>query len=398
VAPGFEHLRDVFEKADIGDGGASFAAYVGGRRIADLWAGNAKPGVAWSEDTVSTVMSTTKGMAALCAQLLWDRGELDVDAEVSRYWPQYAQAGKDGTLVRHILTHTSGMLCFTDPGELLDWSGSGWDDYDEIAKRIAQSPPLWRPGTRIGYHGISYGWLLQELVRRITGDTLGTFFAREIAEPLGVDIHIGTPAHVQERMADIITTGPKPRGFTKIVDDAIQKTNRDPQTALAQASLAMHGSAFGKQEFLNLATTRSAEIPAANGTANARGIARVYAMLAGGGELDGTRIVSPESIELFRSKAASGPTQVWPTYGPLRFIRPPKLRYALGYEGEFGEVRRGREFGPSPSAFGHRGAGGQIGFADPQGGVAVSFTRSHYTNGTAATALIDALYEGLDRS
>jgi CubicO group peptidase (beta-lactamase class C family) len=288
------------------------------------------------------------------------------------------------------------MLCFENPGELLDWSGTGWDDYDAITQRIAASPPAWVPGTRIGYHGISFGWLLQELVRRITGDTLGTFFAREVAQPLDVDLFIGTGVEIQQRMADIVTTAERPGWIARLAGRSMQKTVQDPHSALAQASVTMHGR-FIDGRFLNLEKARAAEIPAVNGTGDARGLARVYAMLAQGGELDGTRIVSRESISLFRQKAASGRTAVWPRSGLMRLIKPPQMRYGLGYEGNFGAVTRPRQFGPGTGAFGHLGAGGQIGFADPEQGIAAAFTRSHFSGWAASTALIEALYAATER-
>jgi CubicO group peptidase (beta-lactamase class C family) len=394
VASGFEAVKDAFERSEIARGGASFGAYYRGRPVVDLWAGEARPGVAWQENTVSTVMSATKGLAALCAQILWDRGELDLDAPVTRYWPEYGQAGKGDTLVRHVLTHTAGMLSFQDPGDLLDWSGNGWDDYDEIARRIAASPPAWEPGTRIGYHAFSIGWLIQELVRRITGDTIGTFFAREVAQPLELDAYIGTPEAVQQRMADLVVErSPEPRGFARLAMNALHREQADPDSPIAQSSVQMHGRSFSDElQFFNLPATRTAELAAAGATTNGRNLARIYATLAEGGELNGQRIVSPESIELFRTPAAGGRTMIWPRNGFLRLMPAPRMRYALGYEGDFGEAPKPWRFGPTPQSFGHLGAGGQIGFADPVRRVAAGFTRTYLQEWSVSTALIEALY------
>lgn len=401
VASGFEPVRQAFAECNITQGGASFAAYVEGEKVVDLWGGEATPGVAWEEDTLSTAMSTTKGLAALCAQILSDRGELDIDAPVTRYWPEYGQAGKESTLVRHVLTHTAGLLCFTSPGALLDWEGNGWDDYDEIARRIAASPPTWEPGTRIGYHAFSIGWLLQELVRRITGDTIGAFFAREVAQALELDTYIGTPDAAQQRVADLVP-GAEPGVIARMLMRPVTREQNDPRTPLAQAGVLMHGSTFSDNlAFFNLPRTRSAELPAAGASTNGRNLARVYAMLAEGGALDGHRIVSRESIDLFRTPAARGRTMVWPQRGLLGLLPAPMMRYALGYEGDFGEAKKPWRFGPTAESFGHLGAGGQIGLADPERRVSVGFTRTQLADWKASTALIGALYEcipGAERS
>jgi CubicO group peptidase (beta-lactamase class C family) len=397
VADGFQSVQEVFARTVLPGGGASFSAYFGADKVVDLWAGEARPGDPWKQDTISTVMSATKGLAALCAQILWDRGELDLDAPVAHYWPEYGQAGKSGTLVRHVLTHTAGMLCFQNPGEVLDWSGNGWNDYDEIARRIAASPPAWEPGTRIGYHAFGIGWLLQELVRRITADTIGAFFAREVATPLHLDAYIGIPATELPRMADLVVDpAAEPRGIARLATRMLRREQADLASPIAQAGVQMHGGSFGEHmDFFNLSQTRTAELPAAGASTNARSLARMYAMLALGGELDGQRIVSRESVDLFRTPAAGGRTMVWPRKGVFRVIPSPRMRYALGYEGDFGRAPRPWRFGPTPESFGHLGAGGQIGFADPVHRVAVGFTRTDLRDWSASTALIGALYECL---
>jgi CubicO group peptidase (beta-lactamase class C family) len=395
VTPGFEAVQEAFARIDIGRGGAAFSAYVEGEKAVDLWAGEARPGVAWSRDTMTTAMSATKGCAALCAQILHDRGLLDVDAPVAHYWPEYAQAGKEKTLVRHILNHTSGMLCFQDPGDLLDWSGNGWDDYDEIARRIAASPPAWEPGTRIGYHAISVGWLIQELVRRITGTTVGSFFAHEVAKPLGLSIFIGTPEPERVRLADQISDPPaESSSLPEPVLALVKRVLADPDSRIAQANVHMHGGVISDHiGFFGQAKVRRLEIPAANGSVDARSLARMYAMLAQGGELGGVRIVSPESIKVFGTKTFSGPNALWPDNGLPEWLTPPEMRYALGYEGDFGEGPPPWRFGPTPESFGHLGAGGQVGFADPVRHVAIGFVRSRLgEDWSVSNALVEALY------
>jgi CubicO group peptidase (beta-lactamase class C family) len=347
---------------------------------------------------MSTGFSATKGVAAVCMLLLHDRGLIDVDAPVSHYWPEYAQAGKEATLVRHVLNHTAGLLYFDDPGALLDWSGGGWDDYDEIARRIAASPPAWEPGTRIGYHAISVGWLCQELVRRVTGMTLGSFFAKEVAQPLGLSIFIGTPEAEQARLATAIAEEPDVSTPELAALHAhVEKLLGDPSLLVNRSAIYMHGQSLSSNMGLvNLPRVRSVEIPAMNGSMEARSLAKLYAVLAQGGELDGVRLVSSETVRLFGTMTFSGPSAVVAESGLEALMGPGDTRYALGFEGDFGEGPKPWPFGPSPQAFGHRGAGGQLGFADPSRKVAIGFVRNHMAGDwTVSTALVDALYGNL---
>ena len=395
VESGFERMADVFADADLKRGGAAFAAYVEGRQVADLWGGEQTPGVPWREDTLTTAMSATKGAAATVMLVLADRGLIDVEAPVSRYWPEYAQAGKEATLVRHVLNHTAGLLCFEDPGSVLDWSGRGWDDYDEISRRIAASPPAWEPGTAIGYHGISFGWLCQELVRRVTGMTLGAFFAKEVAEPLGLSLFIGTPKVEHDRLATWHASPPPGSESPELV--AVQQKLREimsnPSLPVSQSAIFMHGqSLYENFDFFNLPRIRETEIPAANGSMEARGLARMYAVLAEGGELDSVRLASPKTIKLFGTKSFGGVSAIAERSGLADVLDSPPMRYALGFEGDFGETPKPWRFGPTVETFGHLGAGGQIGFADPVHRVSVAFLRSDGDDWEASTALVDALY------
>lgn len=390
----FAAVERAFARCDLGRGGAAFAAYVDGVKVVDLWAGEAQPGIPWRRDTLVTAMSATKGFAALCVQVLADRGLVDVDAPVIRYWPEYGQMSKERTLVRHILNHTSGMLCFHEPGHLLDWSGDGWDDYDEIARRIAASPAMWAPGTRIGYHAISVGWLIQELVRRVTGMTVGAFFASEIADPLGLAIHIGTLRAEQERLADIITDPPGSSGpKNKLMWALVKREMSKPDSLIAKAFVQMHGGTLADHfDFFNLPVVRALEIPAANGSADARSIARLYSVLAQAEEVKGPRIVSLTSTRQFGTPCVSGLSALSPNSGIAKWFKPPQMRYALGYEGDFGAGPKPGRFGPTPESFGHLGAGGQVGFADPIRRVAVGFLRNHHNDWSVPTTLVKTLY------
>ncbi len=180
VAAGFEPAREAFGQGatDLGDGGGAFCAYVEGVPVVDLWGGTARPGQPWESDTRAVLMSLTKGLAALCVQILVDRGQVDVDAPVSAYWPEFAASGKEKVLVRHVLTHTAGVLSFPGEPELLGLDGTGWDDYDAIADGLAAATPSWEPGTRFGYHALTFGWLLGEIIRRVSGRRVGSSSVR----------------------------------------------------------------------------------------------------------------------------------------------------------------------------------------------------------------------------
>lgn len=175
TAPGYETVREVFARGIRGfsAGGACFAAYVHGQPVVDLWGGMAGPGQPWERDTLAVMMSSTKGLVGLCAQILSERGQLEVDVPVSRYWPEFAQNGKGAVLVSHVLTHSAGILELPRDLVSLGWDGRGWDDHEAIAAALAAARPLWAAGEGFGYHALTYGWLVGELVRRVTGKSLG---------------------------------------------------------------------------------------------------------------------------------------------------------------------------------------------------------------------------------
>ena len=404
VAPGFEQVEQVFREGadDLAPGGGAFSVYVEGTKVVDLWAGNATGSSPWCEDTLATLMSTTKGFTALCAQVLHSRGLLDVEAPVANYWPEFAQAGKERATVRQVLDHTVGVLGFPDPGRLLDWTGRGWDDYDAIAEAIAAAPPAWEPGTRIGYHAISCGWMTGELVRRITGSTIGSFLRREIAEPLGVDAWIGSPPSVQPRIAPVLAESYDGMPAEIVAVDRLVRAGFDEEgSLLATAAVRMHGSNVidSLSTFVNSPTVQALEIAAANGAAGARDIARTYAMLSLGGELDGVRIVSAESVALFSRVSAQGRSAVTPELrlpGGER-IPAPFTCYGLGYACNVPEPGMPPAFGPNRETFGHAGHGGQIGFADPVRRVGLGFVRNQLSlSPHFAVSLIAALYECLE--
>ena len=304
TAPGFERVAETLgtgagltlgdreRRADLGEGGGAFCAYVDGECVVDIWTGVAGPGRAWEEDTRAVIMSSTKGMTTLCAHMLEDRGELDLDAPVVRYWPEFGQAGKSATTVRQLLSHQSGAIGVPGADRLLSWDGRGWSDSEAIAAAIANGEPAWEPGTRHGYHGVTFGWLVGELVRRISGRSLGTFFESEVAGPLGVACSIGTPASELPSVATVMEFPVRPGAQSAL--RAIDPESKSGRSVLAGA----HGTMFADErgeprfaEFMNTPAVLGAEIGALGATATARALARTYMALA-----DGEELVSRDSV------------------------------------------------------------------------------------------------------
>jgi len=398
VAPGFEPVRDLLahgatlqigdrqRRVDLGEGGGAFAAFVDGACVVDIWTGPSAPGVAWSASTRAVIMSATKGLTTLCAQILADRQLLDIDAPVVEYWPEFGAAGKQATTVRQVLSHRSGALAVPDADSLLAWDGTGWAAGESIAAAIAAAPPAWEPGTRHGYHGITYGWLVGELVRRVSGKSLGTFFRTEVAEPIGAACDIGTPPSGLPSVATVIEWGPSSAPRAGVAADA--------DTLAGRSVLAgRHGSLFTDErgtprfaEFINTPAVLEAEIGAINATATARDLARVYDAVLG------RSLVSEASTRAFATEQVCGPDAV------MRVA----TRWAVGYTRESPMPIAGvpRQHGPNDDAFGHTGAGGQLAFADPVAGVACAFVRNHLERQSMplmGAVLVDELYRCLGR-
>ncbi|HEY1337996.1 MAG TPA: serine hydrolase domain-containing protein [Bryobacteraceae bacterium] len=305
VAGKFSSVREAFEEnlASGADMGASCCATLAGVTIVDLWGGFADTAKTrpWERDTIVHVFSTTKTMVALTALLLADRGELDFDAPVARYWPEFAANGKERVKVSHLLSHSSGLSGWRErlkEEDLYDW--------EKMTSLLAAQAPLWEPGTASGYHAISFGHLVGEVVRRITGKSLGTVFREEIAEPLNADFHIGLPASEDARVAEII---PWPM----------------PQSSAAKPVF----SEIQEITFLNMpwdaATTtrtrawRGAEIPAVNGHGNARSVAGIHRILANGGVAEGKRYLSEAGCRKALELQIEGPDLVMAHLPPARF-------------------------------------------------------------------------------
>jgi CubicO group peptidase (beta-lactamase class C family) len=287
--PRFDAVRTTLsDQIDSGaDVCASVAVFLHGEPVVDLWGGwaDAEKTTPWQSDTITNVWSTTKTMTFLCTLILHDRGELDYDAPVATYWPEFAANGKEHVLVRHVMGHTAGLSGWEEPLALEDLA-----DWTLCTERLAAQKPWWTPGEGSGYHAVTQGYLIGEIVRRITGESIGQWFAREVAKPLDSDFHIGLPESEDRRVSNVIP--PPPIDMAALgaqVSDVTLKTFMNPPL---DATAAHH------------AWWRRAEIPAANGQGNARSVAAVQSIVAGKGAARGVRLLSPEGIEpIFREQA-----------------------------------------------------------------------------------------------
>ena len=301
-----EVLAESLAKADVG---ASAAVFVDGEPVVDIWGGYADAArtIPWERDTITGVWSTTKTMVSLCALILADRGDLDLAAPVARYWPEFAAAGKEGVLVRHLLAHTAGLPEIDGPVSVEDLY-----DWPAITERLAAQPPRWEPGTLVGYQSITLGFCVGEVIRRITGQPFGEFFAAEVAGPLGADFHIGLPAEHDHRVATLIAPPGSPG------DDwaaAPPSTSREGAPSAAGGGLGIRVSDG------NSLAWRRAQVPDANGFGNARSVAAVQSVLACGGTVRGVRLLSPAGCEVARQEQYHGPDQVLGS----------SMRYGMGY-------------------------------------------------------------------
>jgi CubicO group peptidase (beta-lactamase class C family) len=286
----FRAVRDAFAGnfAHQGEIGAAVAVTVDGKRVLDLWAGHtdARRTRPWTRDTIVNIASATKGPTAICAHYLAGRGLLDLDAPVAAYWPEFARAGKAAIPVHLLLSHRAGLPAIDAPlptEALYDWGA--------MTRALAAQQPWWEPGTRHGYHAFTFGWLVGEVVRRITGRSLGRYWREEVAGPLGIDCHIGLGAEHDARVAEFI---PGPPGELDVEAELIK--NAGPMTAKAVNNPPKTVAD------MNTRAWRRAEIPAGNAHTNARALARAYGALACGGELDGVRLLSPQDIDRARAE------------------------------------------------------------------------------------------------
>lgn len=305
----FAEVRELFERnfAEEGEVGASFAVTVEGEFVVDLWAGHADKAQTrpWQEDTIVNVYSTTKTMSFICALVLADRGLLDFDAKVTTYWPEFGQNGKENTLVRHFMSHSAAVPGFvpalTDATQLYDW--------EACTNNLASQAPWWEAGTKSGYHAITQGYLIGELIRRVSGKTIGCFFREEIAGPLGADFHIGMDESDFPRVAEMIPDPTPPSGGA--FDDM------DSESIPAR----VFASAPAGTEAVNTPAWRAAEIPAAGGHGNARSVVRAQTALANGGSAFGVELLSAAGSRRILEEQTNGPDAV--------LLLP--IRFGMGY-------------------------------------------------------------------
>jgi CubicO group peptidase (beta-lactamase class C family) len=375
VEPRFTPVRDAFARNFVahGDVGAACCVHHRGRVVVDLHGGVAdrSTGRPWDERTLQLVFSSTKGVTAACVLRLVERGVLDLDAPVARYWPEFAMNGKGGIPVRWLLSHRAGLAA-VDGDYTLDEALS----WDPVVAALAAQPPAWPPGTQHGYHLRSYGWLLGELVRRVTGRTIGRFLADEIARPLGLDLWIGLPASEAPRVSRIVPPDPPSGPMAEVFERLFA-----PDT-LAGRALTGPSNLFHYDEMWNRRALHAAELPSSNGIASARALARLYAALAG--EVDGVRVLRAETVARATEVQSDGPDAVLflPTRFGLGFMLPPALAPSA-----------------PATAFGHPGAGGSLAFADPAADIGFAYVMNRMRldlEDRRADSLVAALYQALD--
>jgi CubicO group peptidase (beta-lactamase class C family) len=343
VAPGFEKVADVFTANfdDAGEVGAACCVYVDGRPVVDLWGGVADPddGRPWRHDTPVLIFSAAKGLTAVCVHRLVERGELDLDAPVAAYWPEFGAEGKDGITLRWVLSHRAGVAAVDAPVTLEDIVG-----WHGVVAAVAAQAPNWEPGTAHGYHARTFGWILGEVVRRVTGKSLGAFLATEVAGPLDLDVWIGLPEAIEPRLAPIIPPDPPadPQ-FRALLDSMLASDSLFGRVLTGPSNLFNYDGRWNERPLLG------AEMPSSNAVATATAAARLYAATVS--EVDGVRLLAPATVDAARTVQSDGPDCVLArdTRFGLGFMLPPLL-------------------GPEcpPTAFGHSGAGGALAFADAE--------------------------------
>jgi CubicO group peptidase (beta-lactamase class C family) len=373
--PKFAAVREAFEtnfrtEEEIG---SCASVVVDGKTVVDLWGGwqdkaCTKP---WERDTIVCMMSVSKGVSAITFNVLLDRGLVELDAPIARYWPEFAQAGKEKIPVRYALDHRAGLAVCSEklpPGSIFDW--------DVIVNSLARQKPLWEPGTQSGYHIHNQGFILGEIIRRVTGKTLGNFFREEIARPLGLDYQIGGLSQAdQDRCAEVVPA---------IEGTLFASTSDAPKSMLAQAW--NEWPVADRATVLNSRQWKVTEIPSGNGHGNARAVAKLYGAIARGGELGGIRVISENGVRQMTTEQHCLPEVMMgrPYHQALGLIlNTPTVVW----------------MGPNPKAFGHHGIGGSLGMGDREAKLAFSYGMNKWhplhDNGPRARRLIEAIYKCL---
>ncbi|MGV0745639.1 serine hydrolase domain-containing protein [Mycolicibacterium sp. XJ870] len=357
-ASGFEKVRDAFEHnfAERGEVGAAVAVWVEGDLVVNLWGGHADTaaGRPWTQNTLASVFSGSKGLASTCVHLLADRGEIDLNAPVARYWPEFAQAGKQDITLAMVLGHRSGVI---GPREPMGWRDVA--DWDSVCQRIAVAEPWWPPGTAQGYHVVTFGFILGEVIRRVTGRTLGQYLRTEIAEPLGIDVHIGLPAAEHHRCAEMVNK-PTVRGL--LADSGVSAPpdglDAHPMAGWAVSMNFVPDDELGARA---IGTWRAAEFPSTNAHVSALGMATFYNALAQ------EKLLSREHMELCRVSQGGFDTDV--VLGP----RVADHGWGLGYM-----LNQRRVAGPNPRTFGHGGSGGSFAFVDLEHRIGYAYVMNRF--------------------
>ena len=377
--PGFERVRAALSEilAAGSEVGAALAVYVEKRPVVDLWTGHTDAARTrpWERDTIVNLYSIGKAVTAICALRLVEAGLLDLDAPIARYWPEFAQAGKARIPVRYLLTHQAALPAIARPLP----SGT-WSRWEAMTEALAAQAPWWEPGAGHGYHVNTQGFLIGEVVRRVTGKTLGTYLRDILAGPAGVDFFIGFGPELDSRCADVLPPPASSEG-----EELRRQLSVNPESLtglpLMRVNAYRNPPEISGTGVVNTRPWRAAEVPSTNGHGNARAVARLYSALAGDGELDGVHVLSPETI----GRAAT--EQV---YGEDLVLQRP-TRFGLGFQLTMAE----RPLGPNPRAFGHFGAGGSLGFADPDAQVAFAYAMNQGRGGWQhkhVRHLIDLVY------
>jgi CubicO group peptidase (beta-lactamase class C family) len=396
--PRFSQVRDHFQRVfDSGtELGAAVCFVLDGKPVVDLWGGHYDLGRTreWQRDTLVNVYSTTKGMVAICANLLLERGVLDLEAPVARYWPEFAAAGKAHITLRWLLSHKAGLCAVRVPlpkNSIYDWN--------LMCEALAAQEPWWTPGDGHGYHAFTYGHLVGEIVRRVTGESLGTFFRKNVAQPLDADFFIGFGPELDSRTSDVfsVNIGNKPAPVSKPGETAPAPSPQFAEFArLMQDPTSMQNKALMNprldRDAVNSRAWRAAEIPAVNGHCTARAVARIYGALARGGEVDGVRILEPHTIARATQEEAAGPEKLFCGAVPMRF----GLGFVLNDAAHIYS-----RLSPNPNAFGHAGGGGSMAMADPDRRIGFGFVMndmkaSIVSAGATPAMLVDAFYAALD--
>ncbi len=379
----FAGVLDAFAQnfESRGEVGASCAITLEGKPVVDLWGGKKAPGgEPWDKDTISIIFSSTKGAMCLCAHMLADRGRLDLNAPIAKYWPEFAQNGKEAATVQMTLDHSVGVPHVRDvprPG--------AFNDYDHMIDVVAKEPAFWTPGTRNGYHAVTMSWTVGELVHRAAKKRMGKFFQDEVAKPLGLEFWIGLPEEQERRVAPMLPAAPT----------AESMESRFFVKAMGDTNSASH---FFLRDFMafnaNSREGHAAEIGAANGITNARNLAGMYAPLANGGTLNGVRLVGPDTLARMGRVAVAtheDATLVIPSRFALGYMKSMDNRHLPGLDAASCLI--------SEAAFGHVGAGGSFGFADPECKMSFGYTMNQMGLGLLLNergqSLVDETYKAL---